>query len=174
MPSRKFSDEMYQNIVKMENATKYIIYAALALFVLTLFYRKMIGLEMMILIQSSFISFSSCKYAHPYAGPLLTWKYVSGFNEWFFEKLTFSEVDSIYHYLGFEPAFWQNINIMLVALVIVYAVSIVLLIFSLCMGKGVRAAALKMFREVTFALNLFLVTHIVTSLCIEYESNQLM
>jgi hypothetical protein len=45
----------------------------------------MIGLELMVLIQSSYLSYSTLSYAHPFASAIKGWKYVlGGYNKWMF------------------------------------------------------------------------------------------
>ncbi len=44
MSNANYSPELSQNILTLEVYTKYMIYAALGLFIITFYYRKMIGL----------------------------------------------------------------------------------------------------------------------------------
>ena len=61
---------------------------SLCLFFLVLFFRKMIGIEMIILIQAQVLSLSMLKEIHPTLGVLTEEKYAFGYNQ-FDELMSF-------------------------------------------------------------------------------------
>jgi hypothetical protein len=65
----------------------------------------MIGVELMMLIQLSFLSFAMIDNAHPYAGPITQWKYISGYNEGIFPKKATNGNLSQFASLGFSDYF---------------------------------------------------------------------
>lgn len=48
--------------------------------VFCMFFRKMIGLEYMVMLQLAYFSIFATVYSHPYYGSLQEWDYVNGYN----------------------------------------------------------------------------------------------
>ena len=57
-----------------------IVIGSLFVFVLSLFFRKMIGVELIILIQTQVLSIAMLNEVHPFLAPLTTEKYAFGYN----------------------------------------------------------------------------------------------
>lgn len=53
----------------------------LVCFILLIFFRKMIGLEYIIMLQLYYFSMMFTQYIHPYYGNIQEWKYINGYNK---------------------------------------------------------------------------------------------
>lgn len=76
-----YPDEIYSQAKTFNTVAMTIYTGTLCLFVLVLFFRKMIGIEMIILIQAQVLSLSMLKEIHPNLGVLTEEKYAFGYNQ---------------------------------------------------------------------------------------------
>lgn len=75
-----YPDDVYSQARTINTLTMAIYTGSLCLFALTIFFRKMIGIEMILLIQAQVLSMSMLSEIHPTLGVLTTDKYAFGYN----------------------------------------------------------------------------------------------
>lgn len=54
---------------------------ALIVGIVLLFFRKMMGLELVVMFQLMYFAVILAEYSHPLMGPIQNWEYVNGYND---------------------------------------------------------------------------------------------
>lgn len=170
-----YPDGVYGQAQIYDYVTLGIYIGSLFVYVLALFFRKMIGVEIIILIQTQVISLSMLNEIHPILGVLTKDKYAFGYNQ--FEYLmnlkisTDSESVGLYSVIGFSKIFGENVNVMFFAICVFYFLAILIGLLSSCQQKSpakkMKEAALILAREIAFGLLLFSLMNMVTSYALE-------
>lgn len=170
-----YPDGLYGQVQLYDYITLGVYIGSLFVFVLALFFRKMIGVEIIILIQTQVISLSMLKEIHPLLGVLTKDKYAFGYNQ--FEQLmdmkmiTESNSVGLYSVIGFSNIFGENVNVMFFAICVFYFLAIVIGLISSCKQKAtakkMKEAALILAREIAFGLLLFSLMNMMTSYGLE-------
>ena len=104
-----YPDQVYKNAKMFDYLTLCIYVGCLFVFFLSLFFRKMIGVQLIILVQTQVLSIALLKEVHPYFGPLTTDKYAFGYNgleDILGLKQTTRPIDvGLYSIIGFSPLY---------------------------------------------------------------------
>jgi hypothetical protein len=150
----------------------------LALFILLMFFRKMIGLDYIIMLQFVYFSLMLSKYEHAYLGPAQEWEFINGYNKISANIPTAKLADSHFWVLGYYDYFYINCNAMLFVCLVNYAFALVLYALSVASDRSVsrklKTSALYFAVDIGFALAVFSLNNIVVSLFLEIEAGHIL
>lgn len=170
--SASFHDEsQYQKVFSFKILGMVCYIGALILSIFLAFFRKMIGLEYVVMLQFIYFSIMLSSYSHAYLGPVEDWDYINGYNRL---NVTISEakyVDnsfSIYEYFDY---FFMNYNAMLFAVLVNYLLALLLYGLSLVSDRSttrkLQNSAIFFAAEIGFNLVVFSLNNIILSIFLE-------
>ena len=100
----------------------------------------MIGVEIIILIQTQILSLSMLNEIHPLLGVLTVDRYAFGYNQFEYlmdlKSTTNYQNVGLYSVIGFSSIFGENVNVMFFAICVFYCLAIVLGFLSVCKQKA--------------------------------------
>lgn len=155
-----YYDESTYNNVRVCKVIGMICYiGGLVSLVCCMFFRKMIGLEYMVMLQLAYFSIFATAYSHPYYGSMQEWDYVNGYNRL---KVSIGEaklVDNEFWVLDYYDYFFVNVNVMIFVYIANYILALILFALSMLSDRSVsrklKVAAQFFGIEIGFSLMLF-------------------
>jgi cysteine-rich repeat protein len=173
LAARLYSKKDYQDQERAAIVANLVLAAFLSVMLLTIAYRKFIGLELATLIQFGYLSLLQNREITVYAEPIAAWKYVFGYNELYYSSLPAQRFLFPYALYGYQPRFGFSNNFMVVAAYAVYALAFLLLLLSGLAKKGtahrIRYTSFFMATDIAYTLVVFLSPSILTAFCIEVK-----
>jgi hypothetical protein len=164
----------YEQVKKMQPYSSAVLGVYLSLSLVTLFFRKFIGLELATLIQIGYLSLVMNNQLPAYLQSVTTWQYVFGYNYFYLTQQPSAPLESSYSVYGFQRYFGYSCNVMVLAIASVYGLSLLLVCLSAITTKGVsrrlRNGGFILLNEVGFALVTFSTPNIVTAVCVEFQA----
>jgi hypothetical protein len=97
-----YPEDIYSQAKTFDTLTMATYFGSLGLFVLALLFRKMIGIEMIVLVQTQILSLSMLSEIHPTLGVLTHDKYAFGYN--LFHELMGLETQAVSENVGLYKA----------------------------------------------------------------------
>ena len=148
----------------------------LAIFILLMFFRKMIGLDYIIMLQLAYFSLMLSDYGHAFLGPMQEWEFINGYNK--IKAISTAKLSSNhFRVLGFYDYFYANCNAMLFVCLANYVFAIVLYGLSVASDRSVsrklKTSALYFGVDIGFALVMFCLNNIVVSVFLEIEGGHI-
>ena len=110
--------------------------AALILTCVSLFFRKVIGMELISMFQISFLSLVMLEYAQSLLGVITNWKFIFGYNQWYLGEPEDLPEYSKFELLNYKTLFGYSVNAMLIVNGVIYFGSLVCFLVSLCTVKS--------------------------------------
>lgn len=148
----------------------------LAAFILLMFFRKMIGLEYIIMLQLIYFSFTLTDYVHAFLGPIQEWQFINGYNQ-IRTNIGAKLVANQFWVIGFYDYFYVNCNVMLFVCLANYGFAGIMYGLSLASDRSVsrklKTSALYFAVDIGFALIMFSVNNIIVSLYLEIEAGHI-
>jgi cysteine-rich repeat protein len=173
LAARLYSAGDYQDQDKVAIVANLVADAYLGVMLLTVAYRKFIGLELATLIQFGYLSLLQNKEITVYAEPISTWKYVFGYDELYYSSVPKQRYLFSYAIYGYEPNFGYSNNFMLIITYAIYGLALLLLLFSRLTKKGtalrIRRVSFVVATDIAYTLVVFLSPSILTAFCIEVK-----
>jgi cysteine-rich repeat protein len=162
----------YDSVKKIQPYSSTVLGLYLSLCLVTLFFRKYIGLELATLIQMGYLSLVMNQQLPPYLQSVSAWQYVFGYN-YFYLNGQVTTIDSSYAIYGYQKYFGYSCNVMVLAIASVYGVSLLLVCLSAVTAKGLsrklQAGGFILLNEVGLALVTFSTPNILTAFFIEVQ-----
>lgn len=173
-----YSKQEYKKI-RISQAIGMVVYiGGLIITMLLLFFRKMIGLEYICMLQLVYFSSLITDYSNPLLGPLQEWRYVNGYNNMSVNINGTALVQNEFKVLNYYNYFYANFNVMLFICLVVYLLALILFLLSLISERTTERKlkdASKFFAmETGFAFMVFSLNNIITSIVMEYQSGLLL
>ena len=142
------------------------------------FFRKMVGLEYICMLQLVYLSSLITEYSNPMMGPLQRWHYISGYNNMTVSIADVEMVANKWSTLGYKNYFFANFNVMLFLSLTIYGVALILLLLSLISERTTERKlkdASKFFAmEIGFSFMVFSLNNILIAIIMEYQSGTLL
>lgn len=149
----------------------------LCLFVVMVFFRKMIGLDYIVMMQLVYFSVMLSSYEHAYLGPIQEWSYINGYNQINSGISTTKLVDNSFWILGFYDYFFVNCNVMLFVCLVNYFLALILYGLSMLSDRSVsrklKTSAVFFAVEIGYALFMFQVNNVAVSVFLEAEAGHI-
>lgn len=166
-----YTQEDYDTVAKLTPLANALLGSYLSIVILTLVFRKFIGLELATFFQLGYLSLLQNPKISTYSQPIASWSQVFGYNDYYLSSLPKQRFVSPYALYGYHRHFGFSNNLMVIVAASVFGVAVLLLGLSILVGKAssrrLKHAAYLAASEVGYALMVFSTPNIVTAICIE-------
>lgn len=166
-----YTQEDYDTVAKLTPLANALLGSYLSIVILSLVFRKFIGLELATFFQIGYLSLLQNAKISTYSQPIASWSQVFGYNDYFLSPLPKQRFVSPYALYGYHRYFGFSNNLMVIVAASVFGVALLLLGLSILVGRGssrrLKHAAYLAASEVGYALMVFSTPNIVTAICIE-------
>ena len=125
-----YEDENYQTGKKLKILCDVIVGSYLSCMFLAMVYRKFQGLELATLIQMGYLSLLHNKEITVYSEPILNWRYVFGYNNYYFSAEPVERFFSPFDLYSYEKHFGFSNNLMLMITFLLYLIALLFFILS--------------------------------------------
>lgn len=143
----------------------------IVLFILLAFFRKMMGLEYIVMLQLAYFSIMLSDYSHPFLGTLQEWAYINGYNQIKVNIPTAKLVSDHFSILWYYDYFYINFNSMIYVIFANYGLGLILYVLSMLSDKSVsrklKTSAIFFCVEIGFSLIIFSLNNIIVSMYCE-------
>jgi hypothetical protein len=168
-----YSDWTYSASAGLSILSNLLIGFYLSMLLLTIAYRKFIGLELATLVQLGYLSLLENREITAYQYPIVNWSYAFGYNEYWFSPLTTATIDLPYRIYGYEAYFGYSNNVMVIVTLICYVIAGLLFILSLITARStawrLKSAAFATANDLCYTLVVFSSPNILTAIYIEIK-----
>lgn len=125
-----YSNDVYNSVDMFDKLAQVVMYSSLAVFFVGLVAGKFIGVEMMGVIQVSYIGLMIINYVNPILAPLTKIVFVNGFNSMFSSPSVGSSIPNRITSLSYQGELAYNLNYTTALLLLPFIVSLILFIAS--------------------------------------------
>lgn len=172
-----YTEEDYETVAKLTPLADALLGSYLTIMILTLVFRKFIGLELATFFQLGYLSLLQNPKISTYSQPIASWSQVFGYNSYYLSPLPKERFVSPYALYGFHRHFGFSNNVMVIITGSVFGVAVLLLGLSILVGKAsarrLKHASFLVASEVGYSLVVFTTPNIVTAICIEASEGAL-
>jgi hypothetical protein len=139
--------------------------------VVTLFFRKFIGLELATLMQIGYLSLLIQAKLPVELSTISAWKFVFGYNNYYVSSANPTQsINGPFSLYGYQKYFGYSCNLMAIVIFSIYGLSLILIALSAVTAKTLsrklRSGGLLLLNEVGFALVIFCIPNILVGFCI--------
>lgn len=111
LPAVYYEDTTFNDVKRMDQAFKASVYASYGIFAMGLLTDKVIGVELMGVLQLAYLSVSNLNFVQPLLSPLMNLSMVNGYNMELMSRST-SNLPNRIREIGYNEDFLNNVNLM--------------------------------------------------------------
>lgn len=172
-----YSAADYKAVDALTPFAKAVLGSYLGFSLLTVSFRKYLGLELATLMQVGYLSLLQNDRMSSFLQPIASWQYVFGYNSYHLSKAPRLLLDQPYALYNYEKYFGFSNNVMTIATASFYGLGVLLVLVSTITTKSasrrMKTGGLFVINEVAYTLVMFNSANVVTAFCIEASEGTL-